>query len=115
MRAHDPLLSALLLRQVVSLGQPLAVYTPHPPLPQVLSMHLPQDVSPIQSSSVNAAAPPPPLYVFLQEQGKPPHLSSTVRAHVHLLYALLLRRCVSLCKPSYDPTPLPHISAFFSI
>ena len=56
-------------------------------------------------------APPPPVSISLQGQGKPPILPSTVRAYVPLISALLLWKGVPIRQPSADPTPLPHLSA----
>ena len=92
MRAHDPLLSALLPQQVEPTLQPSAV-NPHP-LPQILAFPLQRDVPPLHPLSV--CAPPPPLSVSLQGRGEPPLLPLTLRAYVPLLSALLLWKGVPL-------------------
>ena len=104
-RAHAPLFSALLPQRVEPPIQPSAVNPP--PLPQLLSVSLQQDVLPLQPLSVRD--PPPPLSVLLQGRGKPHLLPLTMRASVPLLSALLLWQGMPLCHPSADPAPLPLI------
>ena len=69
LRAHAPLLSALLPQQVEPPLQPSAVNPP--PLPQILASTLQRDVPHLQPLSVRAP-PPPPLSVLLQGLGVPP-------------------------------------------
>ena len=70
-------------------------------------MPLQLDVPPLQPLAAHAT--PTPLYELLQGRGKPRPISSTVRAYVPLIYALILRQGVPLCQPSADPAPLPRI------
>ena len=109
MRAHAPILSALLTQRVRPPLQPSAV-TPLPPLPQSLSFPLKLDMLPLQP--IVAHDPTPPISVLLQGQGEPPILpSTTMRAYVTLLSALLLRIGVPIRHPSAKPAHLPLISA----
>ena len=84
-RAHNPLLSALLPQLVEPSLQPLAVY--NLPLPHLLTFPIQQGLPPLQPLFV--CAPPPLLYVSLQGQGEIPLLTSTVRTYVTLLSDLL--------------------------
>ena len=92
MRTHDPLLSALLPKQVKTTLHTSAVNPP--PHHHLLDFTLQQDVPPLQPLS--AFAPPPTISVLLQGKGKPPIIPSTARTYVPLLYALLLRKGVPL-------------------
>ena len=107
MRAHAPLLSALIPQQVEPPLHPSAVN--HPPLIQILSFPLQQDVP--NFLPLPTCDPPPPLSVLLQGQSKPPLLTSTVRSYVPLISALLLRQGVPICHPPAKPAPLHQLPA----
>ena len=106
-RTHAPLLPALIHKQVEPPLQPSAVN--HLPLSQRLAFTLQRDVPPIQPLS--PCDPHTPISVLLQGRIKPPLLSLTVCAYVHIIYALLPCQCVPLCQPSAKPYPLPQLSA----
>ena len=106
-RAHAPLISAVLPQQAKRPLQPSAV---NPLLlSHILAFPLQRDVPPLQPLS--SCAHPSPISLSLKERGEPPLLPSTVRAYVPLLSALHLRQGVPLFQPSVEPAPLPHILA----
>ena len=91
-RTNALLLSALHPQQVEPPLQPSVVNPP--PLPHILAFPLQQDVPPLHPLSM--CAPPPPISVSLQGRGEAPLLTSTLRAYVTLLSALLLWQGVPL-------------------
>ena len=76
MRAHVPLLSALLLWQGVPLRNPSAKLDP---LPLLSALPIQQGVPPLQRLGV-CTPPPPTLSVLLQGLGVSPPITLAVRA-----------------------------------
>ena len=80
---YVPLISALLLRQVVPLLQPLSEPAP---IPILSDLPLQQGVPTLQPLAMRAP-PPHKLFVSIQGLGVPPLLPSAVRAYAPLLWS----------------------------